>query len=204
MNRLIALIGAFDRNGVFGIGSNLPWSGETGRSLLKLDMGRFVQVTRDTLLEPGKQNVLVLGRESMEAMGWNPLPKRHTIVLSQRVSQQEASSKVPQGKEVQVARNVNQALEMALSLPDCGNVFFGGGKTVWMEALKCNLCNAAFITMVGCDTTTMTKHSGEIRKLPEMLQDNTFVDMKAEHVPPIRDMWDETEVELHFRNYLKA
>nr|AIA17772.1 Dihydrofolate reductase [uncultured bacterium] len=202
-DRMISIIGAFDRNGVFGIGEHLPWSGPDGRSLIRMDMGRFVQATRDTVFGKGKQNVLVIGRGSMDAMGWRPLPRRHTIVLSQTINQKEANEKVPEGKRVWVARNAAQALETALSITDCGHVFFGGGETVWLEALKSGLCNRAFITMIECDTVAASEHKGTVRKLPEMLLDETFEGMQVEHIR-LDDTWGDREVMLDFRNYEKA
>lgn len=200
---MIGPIGAFDQNGVFGIGLHLPWGNEQGRSAIKLDMGRVVEVTRKTIPAEGKQNVLVMGRGTFESMGQIALPGRRTIVLSQTLNEREVNADRPEGKTVAVVLNASQAVTRALEYDDCGHIFFFGGESVWLEALKSNLCNAAFITVVNCDSVPMSMHKeGEVRRLPEMLLDTTFTDMNCERIP-MTDMWGDVSVELEFRNYMK-
>lgn len=200
---MIGPIGAFDKNGVFGIGPHLPWGDEQGRSAIKIDMARVVEVTRKTILAEGKQNVLVMGRGTIESMGWRALPGRRTIILSQTLDEQKVNADRPEGKTFAVARNASQAVTRALEYDDCGHIFFFGGENVWLEALKSNLCNAAFITVVNCNSVTMSlQKEGEVRRLPEMLLDTTFTDMNCERVR-VEDMWGDVSVELEFRNYMK-
>lgn len=113
--RIIGVVGAFDENGVYGIGLNLPWGSSDGRSLLKLDMGRFVEVTRRTAPE-GKRNVLVIGRGTAEAMGMSPLPGRHMIVISNTLNEAEINKDRPKEKQLAVVKNTTEAIERALSL----------------------------------------------------------------------------------------
>lgn len=201
--RLIAPIAGFDENGVYGIGPHLPWGREDGRSAIKLDMGRVVQVTRDTLLAEGKKNILVMGRKTIESMGWRSLPKRRTIVVSQTVDEKEVNANRSPEDRIAVALNTRQAIDRALELEDCGHIFLFGGETVWLEGLTGNLCNAAFITVVKCDSVALSLHKeGDVRKLPHMLLDETFTGMNCE-TTPMKDMWGETEVNLEFRNYIK-
>lgn len=200
---MIGPIGAFDQNGVFGIGSHLPWGDEQGRSAIRLDMGRVVEVTRKRILADGKQNVLVMGRGTIESMGWRALPGRRTIILSQTLNEREVNANLPEGKTFAVERNASQAVSRALEYEDCGHIFFFGGEYVWLQALKSDLCNAAFITVVNCDSVPMSMHKeGEVRRLPEMLLDTTFTDMNREHIV-VKDTWGDISVELEFRNYMK-
>jgi hypothetical protein len=84
-----------------------------------------------------------------------------------------------------------------------GHIFLFGGETVWLEGLKSGLCNAAFITIVMCDSVAMSPHKkGLVRRLPELLRDETFTGMVCERVP-MTDMWGAAEVQLEFCNYTK-
>jgi dihydrofolate reductase len=202
MDQLIGPIGAFDENGVFGIGLNLPWGGPDGRSLLKLDMKRFVQVTRDTVRAPEKQNVLIVGKNTAKSFGWNPLPKRRMVIVSQTLDENELNAGRDDAKKVAVARNVTQAIERAQQYPDCGHIFLGGGETVWLEGIGSGLCNAAFITVAKCDALTLTAHEGDLRKMPHMLLHDTYPGFDLD-VTMIEDAWRQTPVQLEFRNYMK-
>lgn len=197
--RIIGVVGAFDENGVYGIGLNLPWGSSDGRSLLKLDMGRFVEVTRRTAPE-GKRNVLVIGRGTAEAMGMSPLPGRHMIVISNTLNEAEINKDRPKEKQLAVVKNTTEAIERALKYEDCGNIFFGGGYDVWLQALKSGVCTHAFTTIVMCDTAKMSSHQGAIRKAPEMSVHETFAGMFVESVD-VSDMWGQQEVPLRFHNY---
>lgn len=203
MNQLIAPIGAFDENGVFGIGLQLPWGASDGRSMLKLDMQRFVQVTRETVREPGKQNVLIVGKNTAETFRWNPLPKRRMVIVSQTLNEDELNKGREDAKKVAVARNVKQAIERAQRYADCGHIFLGGGESVWLEALDNNLCNAAFITVVKCDSTALTLHQGTVRRMPHMLEHTTYSEIPLEDSIPLSDLWGNVPVDLEFRNYIK-
>ncbi len=198
-NRIIGIVGAFDQNGVYGIGPHLPWGDETGRSLLKLDMGRFVEVTRKSAPE-GKRNVLVIGRGTAEAMGMSPLPGRNMTVISNTLNEAEINKDRPKEKQIAVAKNTTEAIERALKHEDCGNIFFGGGYDVWLQALKSNVCTHVFTTVVMCDAAKMSLHQGAIRKAPEMTSHETFAGMFIKSVD-VSDTWGQQEVILKFHNY---
>jgi dihydrofolate reductase len=200
--RMIGIIGAFDQNGVYGIGPHLPWGDEKGRSKIRFDMGRFVEVTKKTAQE-GKQNVLVIGKGTAEAMGFRPLPERRMIVLSQTLVENAVNVNLPEGKKIAIAKNVQQAVDRALSYEDCGNIFFAGGYEVWLQALKSDLCTNAFITVVKCDAVMKSPHMGDIRKAPEMILHQTFVGMECESIP-LSDTWDDQIIDLEFHNYKKV
>ena len=199
--RIIGVVGAFDRNGIYGIGPHLPWGSADGRSKLKLDMGRFVEVTRKSAPE-GKQNVLVIGRGTAEAMDMRPLPGRHMVVISNTLDEKAVNATLPDGKKIAVVKNVQQAIERATAFDDCGHILFGGGYEVWLQALKSGLCTHAFITVVMCDSDVMSLYCDEVRQAPEMTNHATFVDMTVESYQ-VNDKWDDKDVELEFRNYMK-
>lgn len=202
-DRLIAPIAGIDQNGVFGIGSHLPWSNETGRSAIKLDMGRLVLITRNTLFAPDTKNVLIMGRGTFDSIGKRSLPGRRTVVVSQTLTEHDVNLGRADKDRVAIAQNIPQAVSRALQFKDCGHIFLFGGETVWLEGLKSGLCNAAFITVVMCDSVAMSPHTkGLVRRLPELLRDETFAGMQCERVP-MTDMWGTAEVQLEFRNYLK-
>lgn len=204
-NRMIGVIGAFDENGLYGIGPHIPWSTPEGRSHLKLDMGRFVLVSRTSAPE-GTKNTLIVGRGTAEAMGMRTLPGRHMIVLSQTLDEStlNGSSKEIGDNWLYVARNAQQAVERACSFKDGGHVFFAGGYEVWLQGLKSGLCTNAFITVVKIDARKHSTFTGDPRYAPEMLRDETFIGMKrSEDLPLVDDMWESSPVELEFRNYGK-
>lgn len=202
--RIIGLIGAFDSNGVYGIGSHLPWGNEKGGSKIKLDMARFKYVTKE-VAPPKKQNVLIVGRGTAEAMGFRPLPGRYMIVLSQTLKEEILNTDLPEGKKIAVARNVQQAVERALQYEDCGNIYFAGGYEVWLQALKSGLCTHAFITEVICDCLAKSPFQGELRRAPEMVRDATYQHHYLEPDKPeeIEDSWDENPVQLKFMTFKK-
>jgi dihydrofolate reductase len=202
-DRLIAPIAGIDQNGVFGIGSYLPWSNETGRSAIKLDMGRLVLITRNTLFAPDTKNILIMGRGTFDSIGKRSLPGRRTVVVSQTLTEHEVNLGRADEDRIAIAQNIPQAVARALQFKDCGHIFLFGGETVWLEGLKSGLCNAAFITIVMCDSVAMSPHkNGLVRRLPELLRDETFTGMVCERVP-MTDMWGAAEVQLEFCNYTK-
>lgn len=198
-SQIIAVIGAFDENGVYGIGPHLPWEDENGRSSIRYDMGRFLYVTKETAPE-GKQNVLIAGRSTAETFQMRPLPGRRLIVISGILDENEVNLGRNDDKKIVIARGLTEAMEKALALEDCGHIFFIGGHTIWRRALAYSLCTHAFVTIVQCDAVARSPYLGEVHKAPEMLQDETYIGMKFEPIP-ISDYWGENEVALEFRNY---
>lgn len=199
-SRIIAVIGAFDENGVYGIDSHLPWENENGRSSIKYDMGRFLYVTKETAPE-GKQNVLIAGRSTAETFQMCPLPDRRMIVVSNTLDENEVNFGRNDDKKIVIARGLTEAMEKALVFDDCGHIFFIGGRTVWRRALVYSLCTHAFITIVQCDAVAQSPYLGKVHKAPEMLQDETYTGMKLECSTSMVDTWGDKEVELEFRNY---
>lgn len=200
-NRMIAVIGAFDQKGTYGIGPHLPWGSTEGRSLLKKDMGRFIEKTRGSAPE-GTRNVLVIGRGTAEAMGMRPLPGRHMIVISQTLNEREINKERPEDKKIAVAQNVQQAIERALKHNDCGHIFFGGGYEVWLQAIKSGFCTNAFTTVAMCDAAAMSPHRGDIRRALEMTLHETFAGMFVTTTEE-DDVWNDQPVKLKLHDYSK-
>jgi dihydrofolate reductase len=207
MRKEITVIGAFDQNGLYAIGDFLPWSDNAGRSLLRKDMGHFIQITRDSAPE-AKRNVLILGRASFKAMGNRPLPGRRTIVLSSTLSADAVNAALPPEQHITVARQLPEALDKALNDEDCGNVYFIGGKEVWIEALVGGFCNAAHITLVETtDSLYMSQHAGNgtprtanIMLTHQIYNESGLVLMQS---VPVDDTWGNHPTKLLFRTYQK-
>lgn len=201
--RMIAVMGAFDENGVYGIGPHMPWEDERGRSGIRYDMGRFVLITKD-IAPKGKKNVLVVGRSTAEAMKMLPLPGRYMFVLSRTLKEEEVNAGRGKNEKLYIVRNALHAIEAARALEDSGHVIFAGGREVWIQALQSGICTHAFTTVVKCNAVERSLYKGEIREAPEMLRGETFCGMKLECSTSMVDTWGDKEVELEFRNYART
>lgn len=197
----IAVIGAFDEKGVYGLGPHLPWGDETGRSCIEYDMKRVVHLTKAATPE-GKKNVLVVGRTTAETFQMQPLPRRRLVVISTTLHEEEVNAGRSEEEKISVVRSLTDALQKALSFKDCGDIYFAGGRSVWCTALALQLCTHAFITIIKCDSVSRSLYKGEkVHHLaPEMLRHETYLGMKVEEVP-FSDLWGKDEVRLEFRNY---
>ena len=105
----VVIIVAVARNGVIGVGGDLPWR-------ISEDLARFKRLTMG--------NALVMGRRTFESIG-HPLPGRTNIVLTRR----EGWS----SEGVSVATSLEEA--MALAAEDGLDVYVAGGAEVYETAL---------------------------------------------------------------------
>ncbi len=105
----VVIIAAVARNGVIGVGGDLPWR-------ISEDLARFKRLTMG--------NALVMGRRTFESIG-HPLPGRTNIVLTRR---DRWSS-----EGVSVATSLEEAL--ALAAEDGLDVYVAGGAEVYETAL---------------------------------------------------------------------
>ena len=103
----VTLIAAVARNGVIGLGGDIPWSVPGEQRL-------FRQVTTG--------HTLVMGRATYDSIG-RPLPGRTTIVLTRDPAWRADG--------VSTAGSVEEALERAE-----GEVFVAGGATVYAAAMS--------------------------------------------------------------------
>lgn len=201
--QMIAVVGAFDENGVYGIGPHMPWENEKGKSSLQYDAGRFVLVTKGTAPK-GKKNVVIVGRSTAEAMKMLPLPDRYMFVLSRTLEEEDVNAGRGKNEKLYIVRNALHAIEAARALGDSGHVIFAGGREVWLQALQSGICTHAFTTVVKCNSAKHSHYQGEIHRVPEILDDATFVSMRLEESIAISDYWGNKEVELEFRNYART
>lgn len=203
-NRMIGIIGAVDQNGLYGIGEHMPWGTPLGTSCLRQDTKHFVQITRKTAPE-GKKNTLIVGHQTAKAFNMYPLPGRRMIVVSRTLQVGRFNVERPEERKIYAARTCQEALGLALSWGDGAHVFFSGGRDIWAQGLKSELCNCAFITLVRCDAFAESPFRDEPFYAPELLQDETFLPMKRAKRPQIvPDMWGDISVKLEFRNYKKT
>ena len=107
----VTIVAAVARNGVIGVGGELPW-------YLPEDLRRFKELTIG--------HVLVMGRLTYESIG-RPLPGRTTVVITRRPDWSAGAD------EVIRARDVPGALQLGSEIDD--EVFVVGGGQVYEEAL---------------------------------------------------------------------
>jgi dihydrofolate reductase len=199
-NRKMAIIAAFDETGLYGIGKRLPWAESNGRSLLKSDMQHFKTVTSDA--PKGKQNVLILGRNSFESMGSRPLPNRRMVVVSETLTLEEANLSLPlDALRVEVASSVGDAVQKAMQFGNSGDIFFIGGRSIWEDALCQHLCTHAYITVVRTEAVGKSVHTGEVYSKAEMLKSSFYSPLYLRRTCTIQDRWNDIPVLLEFRTY---
>ncbi|KAL4085627.1 hypothetical protein PRIC1_014963 [Phytophthora ramorum] len=134
----VSLIVACSVNRVIGQQGKLPWN-------LPADWAFFSSAT--------KKQVLVVGRKSFEEFD-EPIPNRHTIVVSsslKRPSQAEVQAVDGRWTGVQVARTLEQALQLADSHPqyeNCSRVFIGGGERLYKEAMVAKVAESCYVSRV--------------------------------------------------------
>ena len=108
MSFRIALIAALAPNQSIGHADSLPWK-----------MPRDMQFFRRTT----SSHVVVMGRNTFESFGSRPLPKRVNVVLSKTRSYE--------GKDVLVARNIDEAIDFARLYTKRERMFIIGGGSVY-------------------------------------------------------------------------
>ncbi|KAG7378547.1 dihydrofolate reductase [Phytophthora pseudosyringae] len=134
----VSLIVACSVNRVIGKQGKLPWD-------LPADWAFFSSATRN--------QVLVVGRRSFEEFD-APIPNRHTIVVSstlQRPTQAQGDAVGGRWTRVQVARTLEQALQLAVSHPQyqlCTRVFVGGGERLYQEAMEAGVAESCYVSRV--------------------------------------------------------
>ena len=112
----VTLIAAVARNGVIGLGGEIPWRlvGEQAR-LKALTMG----------------HVLVMGRLTYESIG-RPLPGRTTVVVTRQPDWQPSAG---HAAAVQVAGSVEAGLRLAAEVDP--QIFVLGGAQLYAATLAC-------------------------------------------------------------------
>lgn len=134
----VAHILAVSKNGVIGLkydgGSyDMPWG-----MALKEDMKRFRKVTSG--------NVVIMGRNTFESIGYKPLPKRVNIVISSSIEANEFDY-----ENLIICRDVKSAIDTSeyIGLMASCDVLIMGGAHVYGQTLP--YINTAYVTVVDED-----------------------------------------------------
>ncbi|KAF4032346.1 Dihydrofolate reductase [Phytophthora infestans] len=136
MSRLpVSLIAACSVNRVIGKQGRLPWN-------LPADWAFFSTATQN--------QVLVVGRRSFEEFD-EPIPNRHTIVVSSTLQKLQVDATNARWPSVQFARTLEQALQLANTDPqyrNCNRVFVGGGERLYKEAMDSEVADSCYVSRV--------------------------------------------------------
>ncbi|HEX6196764.1 MAG TPA: dihydrofolate reductase [Jiangellaceae bacterium] len=109
----VTIIAAIARNGVIGLGSDLPWR-------LPGDLPRLKAMTVG--------HVVVMGRRTYDSIG-RPLPDRATVVVTRSRDWSPGTA-----ADVHVAHSVPDALALAAKLDD--EIFILGGAEIYRQTLS--------------------------------------------------------------------
>ena len=124
-----------------GIGKDgtIPWN-------IPEDMRHFRTITQGTR-EPGKVNMVIMGRKTWESLPNKPLARRRNVVVTQTIKRIPGAECVP---------SLDDALMLAMNDPNIENVFVIGGAQLYNEALRHPDCDSLYVTMINapfdCDT----------------------------------------------------
>jgi dihydrofolate reductase len=119
----IAVIAALAPNQSIGHADSLPWK-----------MPRDMQFFRRTT----SGHVVVMGRNTFESLGCRPLPKRVNVILTR--------SKSYEGKNVFVARSLDEAIDIARLHTKKERMFVIGGGSVYSQTIT--LADELFLTQL--------------------------------------------------------
>ncbi|MBU1092312.1 dihydrofolate reductase [Patescibacteria group bacterium] len=126
-NLVIAIIVAVAQGNLIGRAGKIPWIGG-----LPIDMKYFKELTTN--------HVVIMGRRTWESLPgkYRPLPNRLNIVLS---------STMPESEEYVVARNLEEAIELAFEAGH-SQIFIIGGGQVYKTALEVGIVDEIYLTQV--------------------------------------------------------
>lgn len=134
---MFTIISAIDKNNGIGKNNQLAWN-------LSADLKHFAQTTKTC--SEGKQNAIIMGRNTWLSLPIKPLPKRLNIVLSDLPIEN-----LPEG--VLVTNSLDNALEFA---KNCEKTFVIGGANVYSQAINHPQCEYLQTTEIdqdfNCDT----------------------------------------------------
>lgn len=132
----------------------------------RIDFAHFTSVTTsDGKVDFGKQNAVILGRETFESilfMAPDPqktkgLVNRMMIVVSRKFKnldewrsdiEKRTGQTFPEVKSLSFFGDLNSALEYASSLPNVNEIFIGGGAQIYQQALLIPQCKTFHLTYV--------------------------------------------------------
>ena len=131
---------ATDLNGGFGLNNKLPWE-------LPIDTNFFRTITKAHTILPGinnSDNILIMGRNTWEAMDKKPLPCRYSWVITSQYQQLTESNT---NTQIKFFPDFYSAYINSFYFPD-SDVWIGGGLQIYHEALKHWACDKVYWTEI--------------------------------------------------------
>ena len=119
----VALISALAPNRSIGHADSLPWR-------LPRDLRFFKRMTSG--------HVVLMGRKTFESLGCRPLPKRVNIVLTRSKEYSQAN--------VRIARDLDQAIQIAQKISNKERLFVIGGGSVYEQTYT--LADELYLTQI--------------------------------------------------------
>lgn len=117
-----------DTNGI-GFNNEIPWH-------IEEDMKEFKRIT--TLNSAGKENIVIMGRKTMESIG-KPLSNRINIVVSTTLNE------IP---GYLVARDFLSALRLSKTLGIDRNIFVIGGESLYRQGIQYDKLERMYVTRI--------------------------------------------------------
>ncbi|KRX08365.1 Thymidylate synthase/dCMP hydroxymethylase domain [Pseudocohnilembus persalinus] len=139
---------AATRKGGIGLNGTLPWH-------LRKELQYFKKIT-NTTVDPNKQNVIIMGKNS-----WNakpiPLPGRISVIVSNSMKKQEIEKF---GDKAHIVNSLDTALDLVSHLRETQNTaeraFLIGGARLFEQGIQHEMCRLFYLTKIGievkCDT----------------------------------------------------
>lgn len=185
-NRMF-VIGAQTSDDAFGFGNGMPWP----RGTVRQDMSHFKRKTMEA--PPGKINLLIVGRETFEAMERKALPGRYMVVVSRKFESVGLT-----GDRVFCAPSIEAfLLQRAEKIEDLHHIFFIGREFIWREGFKYS--SNAHITVVKREVENKEGLKRLKTPLTKQATDSGFIQLRNETVT---DDWD-GPVQIEFLHYFK-
>jgi dihydrofolate reductase/thymidylate synthase len=124
--RKFNIIASVTKNG--GIGYNNSLAIE-----LSKDMRYFKKITTQ-----GGYNAIIMGKNTFESIGKNPLPNRLNIVITRDENI----------KNIITFKNLNTALDVLGKMSNINDIYVIGGEQIYEEAIKHPYCNIIYLTRI--------------------------------------------------------
>jgi len=137
---MIFIIVAVEKNNGIGLKNHLPWK-------LPKEMKYFSDTTKKTE-DPAKQNMVIMGRSTWEALGpkYQPLPERRNVVLTRQDDYQAEGA--------EICHSLDEAINKADQSTE--KIFIIGGGKVFEEAINHPKLAGIYLTRLAkefeCDT----------------------------------------------------
>ena len=128
-----------DNNGI-GHKNALPWC-------IPDDLMYFKKMTT-RVKDSSKQNMIIMGKRTLESLPYQPLPKRVNMILSRTKSVINPDVYIISNQPIRHSISLESAIIHANSDSTIENIFIIGGASVYNEALSKKICDKIFLTKV--------------------------------------------------------